>query len=174
MYDFIDTYRKALPVSIFSAMSHKLLLLAAAAIQLLNTSSCDTNYRLNSQITPIHYSIIISPYLNTGDDWAFTFDGEVSITLETNETNVDKIRLHSQDLEISASNITLTSDTSVIGLNPANPLEFVIKYSFLDINLEAPLQAGVRYTLGISYRGPLREDLSGFYRSSYEENGQTK
>lgn len=151
-----------------------LLVLATWALLHQSQAFSDPNYRLNSKLSPIQYSIVIKPYFETGNALAFTFDGEVSITLEANEANVSQIRLHSEDLIFGASNITVTRQNAAISLNPQNPLEFVKNYSFVDINLETSLELGVRYTLTILYRGPIRSDLSGLYRSSYVENGKTK
>ncbi|XP_013142033.1 PREDICTED: membrane alanyl aminopeptidase-like [Papilio polytes] len=135
----------------------------------LNNVFCDTNYRLNTPITPSEYSILITPYFNTGDDRAFTFDGEVNIKFTTS-TNTNQIKLHSEDLKFSAENITITGGTS----NSVKDVQFEEKYTFALINLENELQTNVEYNLKIVYVGPIRKDLKGFYRNYYYDNGVKK
>ncbi|VVD01643.1 unnamed protein product [Leptidea sinapis] len=148
-------------------------LIILAVISYLSVVNGDTNYRLNSTITPISYAIAITPYFDTGDSSAFTFDGEVDIKFTT-ETRISQIKIHSADLNYTAANITVTSGSSNIQLDVSNPLEFDTKYTFAYINLGSELTAGSEYNLKISYRGPIREDLKGFYRNYYIENGVKK
>ncbi|KOB70213.1 Aminopeptidase N-5, partial [Operophtera brumata] len=133
----------------------------------------DTNYRLNTPIKPKAYSIAITPYFNTNDTNAFTFDGEVDITFTTEkETNL--IKLHSQDLIFKDANIKILNGANSIPLSVSNPLEFDTNYTFAFINLQVDLQIGVEYSLKITYRGPIRADLNGFYRNYYIEKGVKK
>lgn len=133
----------------------------------------DTNYRLNTQIKPKAYSIAITPYFNTNNTNAFTFDGEVDITFTTDE-NTKQIKLHSQDLIFDDANIQVLNGANSIPLNVSNPLEFDTNYTFAFINLQVDLQIGIEYSLKITYRGPIREDLNGFYRNYYVEKGVKK
>ncbi|KAL0882642.1 hypothetical protein ABMA27_001077 [Loxostege sticticalis] len=146
-----------------------------AVCLLISNAASDPNYRLNTPIKPSAYSISIMPYFDSGDDRAFTFDGEVTITF-TSDASINQIKLHSQDLIFSGDNITVTNTgtNSVVALNATNPLEFDTAYTFAHINLESDLQAGVAHTLRIVYRGPIREDLNGFYKNYYMENGVKK
>ncbi|XP_047984433.1 membrane alanyl aminopeptidase-like [Leguminivora glycinivorella] len=137
------------------------------------TAVSDTNYRLNSLVKPSSYIIAITPYFDTNDATAFTFDGEVSIMISTT-TNTKQIKLHSEDLEFTASDITVTSGQFVLALDENNPLEFDKNYTFAYINMQNELQVGVDYKLKIVYTGPIRTDLNGFYRNYYIENGVDK
>ncbi|KAI8424608.1 hypothetical protein MSG28_003042 [Choristoneura fumiferana] len=137
---------------------------------LANQAESDTNYRLNSLVKPSSYIIVITPHFDTNDDQAFTFDGEVSIIISS-EINTNQIKLHSEDLIFSAANITVTNGQEATAVTA---LEFDTTYTFAYINLQNELQAGVEYTLKIVYTGPIRTDLSGFYRNYYIENGVTK
>ncbi|XP_023950042.2 membrane alanyl aminopeptidase-like [Bicyclus anynana] len=136
-------------------------------------SETDPKYRLNTTITPSAYTILITPYFDTGDDKAFTFDGEVQITFTT-ASSINTIKLHSEDLKYTASNITLTNGVNTINLAETNALEFEEKYSFAHINLASDLSSGVEYILKIVYTGPIRTDLAGFYRNYYIEKGVKK
>ncbi|CAH2217232.1 jg24955 [Pararge aegeria aegeria] len=136
-------------------------------------SETDTNYRLNTTISPSAYSILITPYFDTGDDKAFTFDGEVEITFTTT-TNINTIKLHSENLTYTSANITLMNGGNTVNLLETNPLEFEDKYSFAHINLASELTSGVEYILKIVYTGTIRDDLAGFYKNYYIENGVKK
>lgn len=149
-------------------MSRFLLLLAL--VSQLNLVFSDTNYRLNTPIRPKAYFLAITPYFDTNDTNAFTFIGEVEITFTT--TAVTKqIQLHSQDLDFNATNVEVIRGLTLVPLNTTNPLTFDTKYTFAYINLQDDLQIGVEYNLLITYQGPIREDLNGFYRNYYIENG---
>ncbi|CAH2105884.1 unnamed protein product [Euphydryas editha] len=133
----------------------------------------DTNYRLNTTIVPSAYSILITPYFDTGDNRAFTFDGEVAITF-TPGSDINSIKLHSQDLNYTADNISLTTGSSSVTLHADNPLQFDQNYTFVIINLQNEITSGRQYVLTIRYRGPIRTDLNGFYRNYYIQNGVKK
>ncbi|KAL4705512.1 hypothetical protein ACJJTC_011454 [Scirpophaga incertulas] len=133
----------------------------------------DPNYRLNTPIKPSAYSIAITPYFETNDDKKFTFEGEVTIIFTTDEA-IKQIKLHSENLTISSTNITLLENTNQVPLDGANPLVFDTFYTFAYINLQNELKVGVEYILHIVYNGPIRDDLSGFYRNYYMENGVKK
>lgn len=143
-------------------------------IVLSANAETDPYYRLNSVIYPSSYVVTIRPYFDTGDAREFTFDGEVSIVISTDEQNISQIKLHAEDLTFNADNITVTRDTTNVALSSSNPLYFEDNYNFAFINLETPLEAGVNYTLTITYTGLIRNDLYGFYRSYYVEQGVTK
>lgn len=149
----------------------QLLLLSIAAVSVY--SETDTKYRLNTTITPSAYSVLITPYFDTGDDRAFTFDGEVQITFTTS-SSINTIKLHSENLTYAASNITLVSGVNTINLLDSNALEFEEKYSFAHIHLANELSPGVDYNLKIVFRGSIRDDLAGFYKNYYIENGVKK
>lgn len=70
--------------------------------------------------------------------------------------------------------MSVTGPSTVIQLNPANPLTFDATYGFAYINLETALQSDTEYEIAISYSGTLRNDMNGFYRSSYLEDGEIK
>lgn len=149
------------------------LYLFLAAVGLLSNVGCDTNYRLNTTITPLTYSILISPYFDTGDDRAFTFDGDVNIKFTTS-ANINQIKIHSEDLNFTPGNITLAGNGIPIDLDTGNALIFDENYTFAIINLIDELQTGIEYNLRIVYVGPIRKDLKGFYRNYYYENGVKK
>lgn len=154
-------------------MKLHILLFLALSVSLVRSQS-DTNYRLNSAVWPSSYTITIAPHFDTGDDKQFTYEGEVAITLRTEANNVNSIKLHSEDLVFTSSNVSLVRGTTTVQLDVADPLTFDTTYSFVYINLNSPLEANTEHTLTISYTGSIRSDLNGFYRSYYTEQGVTK
>ncbi|KAI5638672.1 peptidase family m1 domain-containing protein [Phthorimaea operculella] len=151
-------------------LSH-LVLLAAACVSL--TVATDPAYRLNTPIVPQSYAISLTPFFDTRDVNAFTFNGEVTITFQTTSVT-NQIKLHSEDLNFTETDITLTNGNTAVPLNTASALEFVTNYTFALINLQGDLAVNTVYTLKIVYRGPIRTDLKGFYRNYYYENGVKK
>lgn len=151
----------------------RLTILAVCLLTNFVSSDPDPNYRLNTPIIPSDYEIFIKPYFDTGDERAFTYDGQVSITFKTSE-EIKQIKFHSEDLKYTAENITLSANGATVALDSTNALEFNTNYSFVYVNVQNNLQVGVEYILTIAYEGPIREDLNGFYRNYYIENGVKK
>ncbi|KAL7288625.1 hypothetical protein TKK_0017359 [Trichogramma kaykai] len=116
-------------------------------------------YRLPAIAIPKHYDISLKPDFET-----FTFNGSVKI------------------------NITVQEDTYTITLNAAdmdniqvyyNEVKVAHKYDstnqYLRIYFAEELRAKKLIQLNISYKGNLRDDMKGFYRSYYiNEKGEKK
>lgn len=108
--------------------------------------------------------------LQEGQKRAFTFDGEVEITLRATKANIREIVLHSFDLEISSYSIGGQ-------ILPYNASYYNEQYNKWTIPIPAALNGGilsnsVDTTLKIEYVGFMRDDMYGFYRSYYVENGK--
>lgn len=120
----------------------------------------DGDYRLPNTSKPIHYVIKLNPHLSEGN---FTFTGETTITLEV-LTPTNNITIHSKDQTISENATSLT--------NSANNVTYVVTHTydtvrdFLTLNTTAELPVG-NYTLTLYYTATLRDDMTGFYKSSY-------
>lgn len=125
---------------------------------------------------PHEYDIHLIPYMEeTAPPKNFTFDGHVQILLEVTEaTNL--IRLHANDMEVLKDSVKVhdaeTGDevevVDVIRTDPADDRHF------LDVSLAADLEVGSNYTLNINFIGKLNDDMEGFYRSNYFEDGVEK
>jgi hypothetical protein len=105
----------------------------------------------------------------------FTFDGLVKINFWAKEaTNL--IRMHANDMTIDEGSIMLTNkdtgeEVPVSGTVMAEPGD---DRHFFDINLPSELTAGSNYTVSINFVGKLNDDMEGFYRSNYFEDGEEK
>ncbi|XP_055325495.1 uncharacterized protein LOC129579438 [Sitodiplosis mosellana] len=161
--------------------------LSAPSVQDIDSASNSTlekveklNHRLNSDVVPVDYVIELTPYFNneTGKE-AFTFDGNVKITLQATRADVKIITLHQEDLNISQQSLTLKSnlfpsfswDLQSINIDHYEYDERTKKHSII---LSEPLVENLLYDLVITYTGKLRTDMLGFYRSSYKDGNVTK
>lgn len=132
------------------------------------------NYRLTTEVLPHHYVLEVTPYFSSENGkQQFTFDGKVDITLSTDVAGVSEITLHVNRLNIS-SDIRLRDEITPL-------TEIKVKYRIYDprthkytLGLESALTPTRKYVLSMQYEGELSSDMSGFYRSSYEENGTIK
>ncbi|OWB68833.1 hypothetical protein B5S30_g4223 [[Candida] boidinii] len=121
---------------------------------------------LPTNVKPTHYNVTLEPLFDS-----FTFNGEVKIELKVNETS-DSIALHTVDIKILE---TLLSTSSATG--SVKPLDS----SYIDDDQstvfkfpEGTLVKDETVTLTIKFIGELNDMMAGFYRSTYEENGETK
>lgn len=131
------------------------------------------NYRLDTNILPSNYDIILTPYI-TPDSGSklFTFDGTCRITLSTVLANQTSIVLHAKFLTIKTSTLhEVAAPQTPIFFQTAELNNVTDK---LTLSLESALRPDVNYVLEFVYTGILQTDMHGFYRSSYLENGQTK
>lgn len=114
----------------------------------------------------------------TADDHVFhTFSGNSIVVFECVE-ETDLIIIHSHKL-----NYTSTKNGHGERLATLNSRENApaIKSSWLQpetqylvIQLDGKLTKGVKYELSLKFTGELADDLGGFYRSEYKEDGVTK
>lgn len=128
------------------------------------------SYRLPDTITPTEYHLKILPYFEDKD---FIFIGETKIQFHVNN-NTNKIILNSLNLnfnkstvkidkliksEITSENITITDIKS-----DATTEQVIITTGII-------LKATNTYSLAINYTGILFQNMKGFYRSWYINNG---
>lgn len=121
---------------------------------------------------------------------------QVSIRIKCKEAT-DNITLHSLDLELNESTLSLqlvpqtgsgaasrpaigreqqqrerrksaTSLPKVKGLSADKQLQYSI------IRLDSPLEVGQEYVLGIDFVGSLNDDLAGFYKIKYERQNSSE
>lgn len=148
------------------------VILCAVGVLIDLSSSAETvDYRLNTNIEPFDYVIEFTPYFNSTVDGKkpFTFDGQCAISLKTNQPDVDAITLHKHDLEIFEHSLTSKSENiTIVSSNFDNVTD---KYT---LKLAQPLVKDEAYVLSFKYTGNLRNDMIGFYRSSYKNDNDTK
>lgn len=136
-----------------------------------STNQSDSaNYRLNSDIEPIDYTIDVTPHFES-----FTFRGICVIILKTSKTNVSTITLHTLDLKIIAQSlikwpllVAPFAGTELINITSSDYDQTTQKYT---LNLASTLAKDETYRLFFNYTGST--ESGGFYQSNYME-GSTK
>ncbi|XP_054476640.1 aminopeptidase N-like isoform X1 [Anoplopoma fimbria] len=134
-------------------------------------------YRLPKSLMPDHYNVTLWPRLTADTTGLYIFTGESSVEFECTE-ETDLILIHSNKLNYTKlENDQLARLTSVSSGVKAPS----IKYSWLQdvtqylvLQLDGKLIKDNRYHLDTTFTGELADDLGGFYRSEYKENGVKK
>lgn len=126
------------------------------------------DYRLPNNTRPISYNISLFTDIHLG---VFDFNGTVRITIEAVQ-NSNEITIHSRQITIESISL-YSSDSELIQENVL--FDEVEDLEFLVIKPTSLLIATQQYIVEITYRGTLRDDNMGFYRSSYKDpEGETK
>ncbi len=118
--------------------------------------------RLETHVQPEHYTLTLKPDLE-----AFVFEGEEIIDLRVEKT-VDRITLHSKDLDIESAQIVQP------GLDVlAHKIIQDSKKETATFLFPHKLTKG-KIKLRLVFRGLLNDKMHGFYRSSYEVDGKKR
>lgn len=133
------------------------------------------NYRLPDSLAPVSYNVSLWPRLVPNTDGLYIFTGNSTMVFRcVKET--DLIVIHSNKLNLTTF---AGNHAKLMGLDGATApimkntwLEIPTQY--LVIQLNSPLQAGSLYELFTEFVGELSDDLGGFYRSEYFEDGVKK
>lgn len=132
-------------------------------------------YRLPDSLAPISYNVTLSPQLTPRDDGLYTFSGQSTVVFRcVKET--DLIIIHSNKLNLTSFG---EFQAKLKGLDGAtvpslNRTWLEIPTQFLVVQLNSKLVAGSMYELYTEFIGELADDLGGFYRSEYLEDGDKK
>lgn len=129
-----------------------------------------SKYLLPKSVTPIHYTVKMSPNLNE-----LTFTGSVMIKIAVEEP-INEIILHQKDLNITKNNIKLTLignfDEQIV-ITAAGKFG-TIDQEFYKISLEKTLAADGYILSILHFRGSLEQNFIGFYLDSYvDQNSNT-
>lgn len=136
----------------------------------------DVNFRLPTTTVPSEYLVSLTPYFENPLDGvsAFTFMGEVAITVSATESNVQEIVMHCNDLVIETVSVkSVLEDTELFSNDEIIPqCEHVT--SFLRIPTIQPLQLDQEYVVTMTFTGRLQTNMRGFYRSWYHDKDGMK
>ncbi|XP_051975687.1 aminopeptidase Ey-like [Xyrauchen texanus] len=125
-------------------------------------------WRLPQTLLPESYNITLWPRLQPGQ---YIFTGMSSVFFKCVQ-ETDLILIHANKL-----NMTKDATLRALGSTPAPSIDWIRmepKTQYLVIRLNARLTVGERYELYTEFSGELSDDLGGFYRSEYDENGVRK
>ncbi|XP_073328901.1 aminopeptidase N-like [Pagrus major] len=133
-------------------------------------------YRLPKSLVPETYHVTLWPRLTPNDTGHYVFTGNSTVAFKCAE-ETDLILIHSNKLTYNKlENDHLARLTSVNGDKAPSItkswLEPVTQY--LVLQLDGKLTKDQQYQLFTDFIGELADDLGGFYRSEYWENGEKK
>lgn len=129
-----------------------------------NLYDISARYRLPKEIIPVLYDLSIYTNPNEAD-----YDGRVRITLQVLE-KTDFIILHTDALIIQSN--TSLSDKSD-RLIPILRYVYDQETQMLTMKLERTLEPE-KYTIELSFKGHIANDVFGFYASLYEVEGKLR
>ncbi|XP_059190936.1 aminopeptidase N-like [Centropristis striata] len=135
------------------------------------------SYRLPSSLLPDYYNITLWPRLtsdpNTG---LYIFTGKSTVKFKcVKET--DLILIHSNKLNYTKLDATHSARLTASGGGPAPGIKSSWLHhdtQYLVIQLNSTLTPEQNYLLYTEFTGELADDLAGFYRSEYIEDGVKK
>ncbi|KAM3926247.1 aminopeptidase N-like [Leptodactylus fuscus] len=127
-------------------------------------------YRLPGHLVPEHYEVDLRPILTKNAEGLYVFHG-VSKAYFTCKTPTRHVIIHSNKLNYTVDPVLTDENGNEIS---ANKYFLVEKTNYLVLPLNVELQAGRKYILNTTFVGELADDLAGFYRSEYVEDGETK
>uniref|UniRef100_A0A8C1WPG0 Aminopeptidase n=1 Tax=Cyprinus carpio TaxID=7962 RepID=A0A8C1WPG0_CYPCA len=132
-------------------------------------------YRLPDTLSPQYYNVTLWPRLVKNANGMYIFTG-ISGVMFTCEKKTDLILIHSNKLNLTVFKGHHAKLTGLSGVTaPAiKTTWFQSETQYLVIQLEGKLKPGKDYWLYTEFIGELADDLEGFYRSEYMENGEKK
>ncbi|NXS15014.1 AMPN Aminopeptidase, partial [Neodrepanis coruscans] len=129
-------------------------------------------WRLPATLKPEIYEVSLQPFLKPDANNMYIFKGNSSVVFVCVEAT-DLILIHSNKL-----NYTMQGSFHAVlqaeggGSAPAISRTWLeVPTQYLVVQLAAPLQQGQKYRLSSTFTGELADDLAGFYRSEYTEDG---
>ncbi|XP_045888452.1 aminopeptidase N-like [Micropterus dolomieu] len=132
-------------------------------------------YRLPVSLVPVSYNVTLWPRLKPNADGLYIFTGRSAVVFRcTKET--DLIIIHSNKLNLTTFS-GHHAKLSGLGEATAPAIQkswLVVKTEYLVLQLSSGLHVGASYVLYTEFQGELADDLEGFYRSEYIEDGVKK
>ncbi|CAM9024098.1 unnamed protein product [Wickerhamomyces anomalus] len=114
---------------------------------------------LPTNVKPIKYDLTFDPNFET-----FKFDGNAKIDLDVLEES-NTITLHTLDIEIHSTKVGEIKPIDTKFDEAKQSVTFTFKDNFTKDS---------KITIDIDFTGVLNNNMAGFYKSSYKENGETK
>lgn len=112
-----------------------------------------------TNVKPLRYDLTLDPNFTT-----FKFNGQVKIDLDVNQ-DTDFVTLNTLEIDIESASI----NGSV-----AKETTFDEEKQTVTFKFNETFSKSSKVTLDIKFIGTLNDNMAGFYRSSYEENGEKK
>ncbi|XP_055479167.1 LOW QUALITY PROTEIN: aminopeptidase N [Psammomys obesus] len=132
-------------------------------------------YRLPKTLIPDSYRVTLRPYLTPNQQGLYIFTGSSTVRFTCKEaTNV--IIIHSKKLNYTSKGGHMVA-LRALGATPApniDKTELVERTEYLVVHLQGSLVKDSQYEMDSEFQGELADDLAGFYRSEYMENGNKR
>ncbi|XP_075715569.1 aminopeptidase Ey-like [Rhinoderma darwinii] len=154
-----------------SSKSSSLTTTTTSSVKPLTTPASNEiwdKYRLPVHLVPEHYDIDLRTILTKNNDGLYTFEG-VSKAYFTCMSATQNVIIHSNKLNYSKVQLTDENDNHIY----SDKHFFAVKTNYLILPLNEQLQHHKKYILHTEFKGELADDLAGFYRSEYVEDGKT-
>ncbi|CAB1323361.1 unnamed protein product [Coregonus sp. 'balchen'] len=133
-------------------------------------------YRLPDTLKPDHYNLTLWPRLTVNAQGLYIFTGKSYVVFQcVKET--DLILIHSNKLNYTKWDDGHLAKLTALGSTPAPTIKkswLQLTTQFLVLELNGKLAEGASYQLDTVFVGELADDLGGFYRSVYMEEGEQK
>ncbi|XP_023669966.2 aminopeptidase N-like [Paramormyrops kingsleyae] len=133
------------------------------------------NFRLPDSLLPKSYNVTLWPRLQKNKQGTYIFTGASSVIFTcAKETNL--ILIHCHKLNLTMTNGFHATLTSLGGESTPSIITTRLQEQtqYLVIQLNGNLAVGKFYSLKTKFKGELADDMEGFYRSEYEEDGVKK
>ncbi|XP_034039270.1 aminopeptidase N-like [Thalassophryne amazonica] len=133
------------------------------------------HFRLPDTLTPIFYNVTLWPRLEPNADGLYVFTGH-SVVIFRCLSQTDLIIIHSSKLNLTTFYGLHAKLRGLDGITaPAIQQSWLVaKTEYLVLRLSSSLSEGRSYELYTEFQGELADDLHGFYRSEYVEDGVKK
>ncbi|XP_053320874.1 aminopeptidase N-like isoform X2 [Spea bombifrons] len=129
-------------------------------------------FRLPKSLIPYHYDVELKPVLEKNSQGLYIFFGKSTVYFTCKEAT-KYVVIHSNKLNFTTPTKAVLRDAAFTDL-PVLRVDEVPVTQYLVVHAVNNLEVGKNYSLFTTFRGELADDLAGFYRSEYVEDGQTK
>lgn len=133
----------------------------------------EKDLRLPRSVNPVSYDVTLLPFLIPDN---FTFNGEIEIRVEIME-HCRNITLHSHSLQVIWNHSLiqkLDSAGNAVENVTIKKQYFVEDKQFLVLETSWELEAKSEYLVKLSFIGSIKDNLQGFYKSSYKVGSETR
>ena len=132
-------------------------------------------YRLPTTIKPIEYDITLHPHFDT-----LTFDGKVTILLDISQEYFNNNLQNNFVLQLNKGDNVTINDAILNVCNGSQLIQYInsdyntetqivsIEFGILNTDVLDDINSACNISVYIDYNGILRDDMRGFYISSYK------